>query len=79
VKPDPVPAPPSSKAIEAIVKGLHGDPFAVLGPHQVAPTVWEVRAMLPRVHAVRIVSSQDTVIAPMELHHIDGFFVARFE
>jgi 1,4-alpha-glucan branching enzyme len=27
----------SNQAIEAIVKGLHGDPFAVLGPHQVAP------------------------------------------
>jgi hypothetical protein len=38
----------SDRAIEAIVKGLHGDPFAVLGPHQVTPLSWEVRAMLPR-------------------------------
>jgi 1,4-alpha-glucan branching enzyme len=57
---------------------LQGDPFAVLGPHQVAPFMWEVRAMLPHARAVQIVSPHDSVIAPMELHHIDGFFVARF-
>jgi 1,4-alpha-glucan branching enzyme len=69
----------SNQAIEAIVKGLHGDPFAVLGPHEVAPMAWEVRAMLPRAHAVQIVSPEGLAIAPMERRHIDGFFVVRFE
>jgi 1,4-alpha-glucan branching enzyme len=77
-KSDPAPASLSNHAIEAIVKGLHGDPFAVLGPHQVAASSWEVRAMLPRARAVQIVSLQGLAIAPMERHHIDGFFVARF-
>jgi 1,4-alpha-glucan branching enzyme len=79
VKSDPARASLSSQAIEAIVKGLHGDPFAVLGPHQVAPTAWEVGAMLPHARTVQIVSSQDSIIAPMERHHIDGVFIARFE
>jgi hypothetical protein len=36
MKYDPAPASLPSQAIEAIANGLHGDPFAVLGPHQVA-------------------------------------------
>ena len=79
MKSDPARASLSSQAIEAIVKGLHGDRFAVLGPRQVAPTAWEVGAMLPHARTVQIVSSQDSIIAPMERHHIDGVFIARFE
>jgi 1,4-alpha-glucan branching enzyme len=78
VKSGCVPTSLSNQAIEAIVKGLHGDPFAVLGPHQVAPSLWEVRAMLPRARAVEILSLQGSVIESMERLHIDGFFVARF-
>ncbi len=40
----------SAEVIEAIVQGEHGDPFAVLGPHQVgvgARTAVAVRAFLP--------------------------------
>jgi 1,4-alpha-glucan branching enzyme len=33
--------------------------------------------MLPHARAAEIVSPQDSVIAPMERHHIDGLFVAR--
>jgi 1,4-alpha-glucan branching enzyme len=73
-----VPASLAAQVIEAIVKGLHGDPFAVLGPHQVTQSLWEVRAMLPRARAAEILSPQGSVIATMERHHIDGFFVARF-
>jgi hypothetical protein len=61
-----------------IVKGLHGDSFAVLGPHQVAPSSWEVRAILPRARTVQIIAPQGSLIAPMERRHIDGLFIARF-
>jgi 1,4-alpha-glucan branching enzyme len=77
VKYDPAPASLPSQAIEAMANGLHDDPFAVLGPHQVASSSWEVRAILPHARAVQIISLQDSVITPMERHHIDGFFVAR--
>ena len=38
----------SSEAIAAVAHAAHGDPFAVLGPHEVAPGEWEIRAMLPQ-------------------------------
>lgn len=34
-------------AIAAVMAADHGDAFGVLGPHQVAPGTWEVRAILP--------------------------------
>jgi 1,4-alpha-glucan branching enzyme len=77
VKYDPAPASLPSQAIEAMANGLHDDPFAVLGPHQLASSSWEVRAILPHARAVQIISLQDSVITPMERHHINGFFVAR--
>jgi len=65
------------EAIEAILQARHGDPFAVLGPHQVLPGRWEVRAMLPEALAVDILSPNGSdVLASMERRHESGFFVA---
>ncbi|MCA9996230.1 MAG: hypothetical protein KDE56_10815, partial [Anaerolineales bacterium] len=36
----------SNDIMEAIVTGQHGDPFSVLGPHQLG-NEWVVRAFLP--------------------------------
>ncbi|MDQ4061180.1 MAG: 1,4-alpha-glucan branching protein GlgB, partial [Pseudomonadota bacterium] len=66
------------EAVAAIVAADHGDPFAVLGPHEVAPGLWEVRAMLPEARAAALVARDtDAVLAPMERLHEAGFFVAR--
>src|SRR5215204_918273 len=66
------------RAVAAIVAAEHGDPFGVLGPHEVAPGVWEVRAMLPEASAASVTLDAGVAI-PMEKRHDAGFFVARFE
>ena len=66
--------------IAAIVAAEHGDPFAVLGPHEVAPGPWEIRAMLPEARASRScrrgrrrrARRWSSVTRP-------GFFVARLD
>ncbi len=65
-------------AVTALAQADHGDPFAVLGPHEVAPGSWEIRAMLPEARSAAVVARQtDAVLAPMERVHESGFFVAR--
>ena len=66
------------RAVAAIVAAEHGDPFAVLGPHEVAPGVWEVRAILPEARAALVTLDAGTTLA-MEKRHDAGFFVASFE
>ena len=44
---------PHPAAIEAIVHGRHGDPFAILGPHG-SGADREVRAFLPGAEAVTV-------------------------
>jgi 1,4-alpha-glucan branching enzyme len=44
--------------VEAIVRGRHGDPFAVLGPHRVETEtgpVIAIRAFLPDAEAAQVV------------------------
>ncbi len=43
--------PMSEAAIEALVLGRHGDPFALLGPHRQGEG-WVIRALLPGARAV---------------------------
>ena len=64
-------------AVEAIVNASHSDPFAVLGPHQVGPDRWEIRAMAPDAQAIDVLDWSGThVLAAMERRHAAGFFVA---
>jgi 1,4-alpha-glucan branching enzyme len=77
------PAPPvpslSASTVEALVAAEHGDPFAVLGAHKVAPGLWEVRAMLPQARTAAVVARDgQAVLAEMERRHEAGLFVARF-
>jgi 1,4-alpha-glucan branching enzyme len=65
-------------AVDAIVNGQHRDPFAVLGPHQVGPDLWEIRAMVPGAQGIDVLAwDRDTVLATMERCHEAGFFAAR--
>ncbi|MBY0258753.1 1,4-alpha-glucan branching protein GlgB [Methylobacterium sp.] len=62
-------------AIAAIMAANHGDPFSVLGPHQVAKGQWEVRAVLPEAKGATLLVGGKRI--PFERKHPDGFFVAR--
>ncbi len=78
----PKPAEPSLRAVdpqavEALLRAEHGDPFAVLGPHEIAPGIWEVRALLPGAREAFVV--YDGRDLPMRRLHDAGFFVACFE
>lgn len=62
-------------AVAAIMAANHGDPFSVLGPHQVGPDLWEVRAVLPEAKAASLLVGGQRIA--FERKHPDGFFVAR--
>ncbi|WP_366654117.1 1,4-alpha-glucan branching protein GlgB [Fodinicurvata sp. EGI_FJ10296] len=75
----------STADVDAIVNGEHGDPFAVLGPHQVrvagedegAPLrdALVIRAFLPEARRVDIVNAEDgAAIASLARRHDGGFF-----
>src|SRR5215218_6564 len=70
-------ARPDEGAILAIVRAEHGDPFGFLGPHQVGPDLWEIRAMLPEARAAFVEVNEKSI--PMERRHEAGFFVGRVE
>jgi 1,4-alpha-glucan branching enzyme len=65
-------------AIEAIVHGDFGDPFAVLGPHQDGPDgKTTLRLFLPDARAVEAVNAQSgETIATLENVHPAGFWAA---
>ena len=63
--------------IAAIVEARHGDPFAILGPHDTQDGL-EVRAILPGADQVLVVESATGKIATEALRlHNAGLFVAR--
>jgi 1,4-alpha-glucan branching enzyme len=61
-------------AAEALALGVHGDPFAVLGPHEVqAGRV--IRAFLPGAMKVEVVRRSDgSMLAPLERSNGEGLF-----
>ena len=65
-------------AADAVVAGAYGDPFAILGPHEVAPGVWDIRAFVPWGERVEAIGYHDDgVLAPFETIHPAGLRVAR--
>ena len=70
----------SGQAVQAIVTATHGDPFAVLGPHEVAPGVWDVRVFVPWGDQVELIGYHDDgePVAFTTVHPA-GFRVARVE
>ncbi|HMO28985.1 1,4-alpha-glucan branching protein GlgB [Enterovirga sp.] len=67
------------EAVAALLGARHGDPFAVLGPHETAPGTWEIRVLLPG--ALRVAVLPDEGGEPVPARRLDpaGFFVARLE
>ena len=67
-------------AIEAIVQGKHGDPFAILGPHvrpQQEGSGVIVRALLPEAEKVTVLPLESGLLPqPMARIHPDGLFEA---
>jgi 1,4-alpha-glucan branching enzyme len=68
----------SPAEIEAVVRGEHGDPFAVLGPHPVSGDTGPalaVRVFVPGARAVRVVPTASAG-APQAMRrlHPEGFF-----
>ena len=57
--------------IEAIVGGYHADPFAVLGPHEVADGL-AIRAFYPQAEQIFVQIKNET--HPLNRLHWDGFF-----
>ncbi len=66
-------------AVEAIVEGRHGDPFAVLGPHDVGNRCF-VRTFQPGADAVDVIARDDgAVIARLEIVHPAGLWAGPVE
>ncbi len=63
----------SRDAIAAIVAGQHGDPFSVLGPHEVGGRT-VVRAYVPGARTVEVVGRDGTPIATLARRHDGGLF-----
>jgi 1,4-alpha-glucan branching enzyme len=59
--------------LEAIINGAHGDPFSILGPHEIK-NGWEVRVFLPQAMDAWVAIGG--LLHPMRKLHADGFFVA---
>ncbi|HSD52166.1 MAG TPA: 1,4-alpha-glucan branching enzyme, partial [Candidatus Methylomirabilis sp.] len=68
--------------VEALVRGEHADPFAILGPHvasQGSERAVLIRAFLPRAEKVTVLPGDGTLSpTPMRRVHPDGFFEAVF-
>lgn len=60
-------------AIQAVVEGRHGDPFAVLGPHDADGTRF-VRAFLPDSDTVELIDTSGRAIGALERLHDAGFW-----
>ena len=59
--------------IEAIVGGYHGNPFGVLGPHEVDGGL-VIRAFMPQAAAVSVLIKKRKKAISLTRHHWDGFF-----
>lgn len=61
-------------AVEALVRGRHGDPFGVLGPHRLEDRTRWIRCFLPGAVAVRALSGGGRSLGAFECRHPDGLF-----
>ena len=69
----------SAEAVQALVEGRHGDPFAILGPHEVAGR-HVVRALLPGARGVTVVAREDgSPLGRLDLTHPGGLFAGFIE
>src|SRR5260370_25675675 len=68
----------TAEAIQSLVTGKHGDPFAVLGPHPSRDGSVTVRAFLPGAAEVAVVPDGGPVLAPpLKPVHRDGLWEGK--
>jgi 1,4-alpha-glucan branching enzyme len=65
----------SEDDIAAIVGARHGDPFAVLGPHQ-TPAGQVIRALVPGADSLQVCGPTGAAPVAMSRRHPEGFFEA---
>jgi 1,4-alpha-glucan branching enzyme len=71
-----------AETVEALARGLHADPFAVLGPHEVThngTSGLAIRTMRPHVASVAVVERPGGRVFPMERVHAEGVYEAVVE
>ena len=60
-------------AIAAVVEGRHGDPFAILGPHEVDGRTM-VRAFIPGSDGIEVIDRAGQALGTLKCMHPAGFF-----
>ncbi len=63
-----------ARAIDALVRGDHGDPFALLGPHRGAAGQMVVRTFQPQAARVWVLDKAGKAVAELSREHADGLF-----
>lgn len=69
---------PERAAIEALVAGRHGDPFAILGPHRIDEGT-SIRVFAPAAQGVQVIDSDQRVLGSLEKVHDAGLFVGTID
>ena len=70
---------PEQAAVDELVAGRHGDPFAILGPHPCGGGV-TVRVLAPAAQAADVIDGRDgRVLASLEKLHDAGVFAGLIE
>src|SRR5436305_10763978 len=64
--------------VEAIVGGRHGDPFKVLGLHQIGGD-WVARAFVPGAEVIEVTTLSGAPVGALERRHDAGFFEGKVE
>ncbi len=64
--------------IAAIVAGTHGDPFAILGPHEGPLGIRSIRAFVPGATHLDAIDAAGAVLATLSRVHDAGFFIGAF-
>ncbi|MDF4004241.1 1,4-alpha-glucan branching protein GlgB [Luteibacter sp. PPL552] len=65
-------------AIDALVEGRHGDPFALLGPHPVHGRRI-IRTLQPGAEGVEVIDAQGQTLAVLDRVHPNGLFAGAVE
>jgi len=69
---------PDAGEIEAILRGQHGDPFRVLGPHRPGGGAITLSVFAPDAREIEVLDRKGKPLGPMEMIHPEGFFHASF-
>lgn len=72
------PVVPAPEEIRAIIDGLHTDPFAVMGLHEIDGG-FQVRCFIPGAESVEAETIGGKLIGVLERHDRDGFFAGKVD